>query len=303
MSGPAPGAAGSEPRTFRQWLGIYLRGAVMGMAELVPGVSGGTIAFVTGIYDELIHTLANLKPGALGQLREDFPSAAAALWRAHNLSFLLVLGFGMITSVVLLAHALSLALIGYRPVVWGFFLGLIALSVWLLGRQLPVSILALMAPVGMAAGVGLSVLEPFAGEQSLVVFFLVGALAVSAWLLPAISGSFVLLTLGLYEAVLGALTGPEWGVLGVFLSGCAVGLLVFSRLLSAALRRWRSPLLAFLTGFMAGASFKLWPWQVAGKVLGPLEYAATGEPAFLPAVAVSVLAGGLTIWLLSLLEP
>lgn len=273
----------------------------MGMAELVPGVSGGTIAFVTGIYDELIHTLAGLKPSALGRLREGF-RGLSELWQTHNLTFLLVLGLGMLSSVILLAHALSVALTDYRPVVWAFFLGIIALSVWLLGRQLPGRTLVTVGPLGIAAGLALSVLEPLAGQEALPVFFLVGALAVSAWLLPAISGSFVLLTLGLYESVLAALTGPHWDVLGVFLFGCLVGLLLFSRLLSAVLARWRAPLLSFLTGFMIGASLKLWPWQVGGKVVGPGDYAQTGEPAFVALAGISFLAGAVAIWLLSRLE-
>lgn len=286
-------------RSLKQWLGIYLRGAVMGMAELVPGVSGGTIAFVTGIYDEFIHTLAGLKPSALGHLRKGFRQGVVELWQAHNLTFLLILGLGMLSSVILLAHALSLALDGYRPVVWAFFLGIIAVSVWLLGRQLPLATLLSVAPLGIAAGVALSLLDPFAGSEALPVFFFVGALAVSAWLLPAISGSFVLLTLGLYESVLAALTGLQWDVLGVFLLGCLMGLLLFARLLSAVLQRWRAPLLSFLTGFMIGASMKLWPWQVDAGLLSPENYAALGEPAFVPATLISLVAGGLTIWSLS----
>jgi putative membrane protein len=135
------------------------------------------------------------------------------------------------------------------------------------------------------------------------VFFLAGAVAVSAWLLPAVSGSFVLLTIGLYEAVIGALVAPHWDILLVFLSGCAVGLLLFSRALSMLLRRWRDPLLAFLTGFMAGASLQLWPWQAEGEWLGAAGYAAqTGDSALVAATVVAMLCGGLTIWLLSRFE-
>ena len=275
----------------------------MGMAELVPGVSGGTIAFITGIYDELVHTLAGLNPRALVVFRAGLARGVVAFWSNHNLTFLLLLGLGMVTSVILLAQALHLALATYRPVVWGFFLGIIVLSIWLLGRGLPARQLLRMAPLGVLAGLLLTLMEPLRGSESLLVFFLVGAIAVSAWLLPAVSGSFVLLALGLYEAVLGALAAPHWDVLLVFLAGCVSGLMLFSKALSIALQRWRAPLLAFLTGFMAGASVQLWPWQMENQLLTPGSYAQSGgEPAYLALTVVSVVAGAFAIWLLSRFE-
>ena len=204
---------------------------------------------------------------ALGELRTGLVTGVRRIWAAHNLTFLLVLGLGMVTSVILLAQALSVALESIRPVVWGFFLGIIVLSIWMLGRNLAIRALLRMAPAGILAGVGVVLLDPFSGAETLPVFFLAGAVAVSAWLLPAVSGSFVLLTIGLYEAVIGALVTPHWDVLLLFLSGCAVGLLLFSRALSVLLHRWRDPLLAFLTGFMAGASLQLWPWQAEGGLV------------------------------------
>lgn len=292
-------AATDGGRNPLQWLGLYVRGVAMGIAELVPGVSGGTIAFVTGIYDELVHTLAQL-PSALTAFRAGFVRGLVSALRESNLTFLLVLGLGMVTSVILLAQALSLALETVRPVVWGFFLGIIVLSIWMLGKDLPIKTLARVAPVGVVAGFGLTLLDPFGGAESLPVFFVVGAIAVSAWLLPAISGSFVLLTLGLYEAVIGALAAPHWDVLIVFGAGCATGLLAFSRALSAILHRWRDPLLSFLTGFMAGAAVQLWPWQAGGARLSPMAYGAlTGEPVYLSMTLMSALIGALAIWLLS----
>jgi putative membrane protein len=290
-------------RSLRGWLGIYLRGMMMGVAELVPGVSGGTIAFVTGIYDELVHTLAGLRPRELVAFRTGPVAGIVTIWQRCNVTFLVVLLAGMATSVVLLAHALSLALENVRPVVWGFFLGIIVLSIWLLGRDLPRGALLKFAPLGILAGIGMSVLEPFAGQESLPVFFVVGAIAVSAWLLPAVSGSFVLLTLGLYEAVIGALAAPHWDVLVVFLSGCATGLLLFSKALAALLDRWRAPLLSLLTGFMTGASLQLWPWQVDGALLGPGSYAvASAAPAYGLATVVALMAGAGVIVALSRLE-
>ena len=161
----------------------------MGIAELVPGVSGGTIAFVTGIYDELVNTLAGLNIAAFMEFRAGFRQGLAAIFAAYNLTFLIVLGLGMVTSVVLLAQVLAFALEGYRPIVWAFFFGIILVSIWLLGRDLPWRTLATIAPIGMAAGLGIVWVEPFGASQSLWVFLLAGSIAVSAWLLPAISGS------------------------------------------------------------------------------------------------------------------
>jgi len=290
-------------RTTVEWLGLYLKGMMMGMAELVPGVSGGTIAFVTGIYDEFIHTLAGLRPAVLAEFRLGVVRGARRIWSTCNLKFLFVLGLGMITSVLLLAQLLSYALTTIQPVVWAFFLGIIVLSVWLLGRDIAARTLALLAPLGALFGIGLTALDPFNGPQSLMVFFVVGAIAVSAWLLPAVSGSFVLLTLGLYESVIEALATPHWDVLVVFLSGCIAGLLLFSRALSALLNRWRAPLLSLLTGFMVGASAQLWPWQAANELLSPAAYTlVTGSAAYLPLALISFVLGAGVIWLMSRLE-
>ncbi|MEM8768152.1 MAG: DUF368 domain-containing protein [Pseudomonadota bacterium] len=291
--------AEGEPRRPLQWLGVYLRGMVMGTAELVPGVSGGTIAFVTGIYDELVHTLAGLKPQALAKLGDGLVPGCRRIWLEHNLGFLLVLGLGMLTSIVLLAQALHGALETHRPVVWGFFLGIIVLSIWLLGRDLSGAALWRYGPVGCLAGVMVIFVEPFSGSTALPVFFIAAAIAVSAWLLPAVSGSFVLLTLGLYESVIGAIAGLQWDVLLVFAAGCVAGLLAFSRLLSVALHRFRDPLLAFLTGFMAGACGQLWPWQLEGAHVLPDSYVAAGELAYLGLTGGALVAGALAILALS----
>jgi putative membrane protein len=299
----AAGDPGAEERGARQWFGLYLRGMAMGVAELVPGVSGGTIAFVTGIYDELVHTLAGVNFRFVGHFRRGLIGGIVEIWRDYNLSFLLVLGFGMVTSVVLLAQALAFALENVRPVIWSFFLGVIAFSVWMLGRGLPGRSLAVWFPVGLAAGVGLFLLEPFSGSQATAVFFVVGAIGVCAWILPAVSGSFILLTLGYYEPVIHALAAGDFLIISVFLAGCAAGLLAFSRLLSLLLRRWRTPLLSLLTGFMVGASAQLWPWQAAGSLLTPAGYAAaTGQDAFMLMALAGLVAGGAVILGLSRLE-
>lgn len=286
-----------EVRTRSGWLGVYLRGFAMGVAELVPGVSGGTIAFITGIFDELVGTLAGLRPPSIGLLRQKGAlGSIAPYWQQHNLTFLLCLGIGMLSSVALLAHLLSLLIEAVRPLVWGFFFGLILYSVYEIGRHLSQRALLRSAPIGLLLGLLMALLEPLPAEPALWMFFFGGALAVSAWLLPAVSGSFLLLVLGLYESVLAAVTSLNWSVLLVFGVGCATGLLLFANLLSWLLKRYRESIIALLTGFMAGAAVQLWPWQVAGDAVSPGMYQASqAGDALVFAVCTAMLAGALVI--------
>jgi len=288
-----------DTRSRRAWAGIYGRGIAMGIAEVVPGVSGGTIAFVTGIYDELIHTLASFRPASLRLLTNP-----AGFWQAHNLSFLLALGLGMLTGVALFAHLLSLALEHARPVVWAFFLGVISLSVYLLGRDRSRRSLLLYLPIGLVLGVILGTLDTSAIDARPWMFFLGGAVAVAAWLLPAVSGSFILLALGLYEGVLAALVDVDLPIIALLLSGCLTGLLCFANFLSWLMRHHREGLLSLLTGFMAGSLLRLWPWATAeGGLLTPAGYQQqfAADP-FLVWVIVSFLAGTGVIWWLSRLK-
>jgi putative membrane protein len=269
----------------------------MGVAEVIPGVSGGTIAFVTGIYDELVATIARLSPAALVALLRH-PGTG---WREYNLGFLAVLGGGMVCAVLLFARALGWLLATMPTVVWGYFFGLIAASVVLIGRARPAGLLATFGIAGLIGGAATALFE--GGERvdpSLVAVFAGGAVAVCAWILPAVSGSFLLLTFGLYEPVLAAVARLDLAIIGVFVAGCATGLMLFSRLLAWLMRTHREPLLAFLTGFMAGAIAQLWPWQFEGAWFDPAGYAVvSGEPARLIATLCAVCAGGVSIWLLA----
>lgn len=288
-------------RSPRAWAGLYARGVAMGVAEVVPGVSGGTIAFVSGIYDELIRSLASFRPSSVGVLRR----GAGAFWREHNLSFLAVLALGMATGVGAFAQVLSAALAAAKPVVWAFFFGVIVFSVLALGRQRSPRSLLIFMPPGILAALAVVNMDPAAtGEPGYLVFFLGGAVAVGAWMLPAVSGSFLLLALGLYESVLDALVNLELTVLAALAAGCLVGLVSFANLLAWLLKRYREPLLSLLTGFMAGSLVRLWPWSgPSGEVMSPDAYALmTGGSAFIAAVLGSLLAGMVAVWLLSRLE-
>jgi len=296
---PTPGQLAPQ-RGPRDWLGLGLRGMLMGVAEVVPGVSGGTIAFVTGIYSELLHTLAHIDLAAPRHLRR---LGLRAFWRDYNLGFLAVLGAGMALAIAggarLLRHALELT----PAPLWGFFFGVIAAAVLTMGRQLPLRWLLPAGAVGLALGVWVGALEPLHAEPAPWMFFVGGALAVSAWLLPAVSGSFLLLVLGLYEPVLAALTEGRLGILALLGTGCAVGLLLFARLLSWLLDHYHQPLLGALTGFMAGALTVIWPWQSGGQLQLPASYAAGGGDPLLLATLITATAGAVVVLALDRLTP
>ena len=281
------------------WFGLYIRGFAMGIAEVVPGVSGGTIAFVSGIYSELIDTIAGLQPAALLGLFREGPRV---FWKAHNLTFLLVLGGGMLTGIVIFSQLVATWLSVARPVVWAFFFGVIACSILVLGLPRERRRFLLFAPLGVLVGLGFTQLEPLDSTDGLWLYFVGGMIAVSAWLLPAISGSFVLLIMGLYEGVIDALSGFEWPILFSLAAGCAVGLLAFANLLSWLLHRYSEPLLSLLTGFMAGSLVRLWPWSVE-HALSPQAYTAlTGQSAWLVESAIAAVAGVAVVYLLTRLK-
>lgn len=234
----------------------------MGVAELVPGVSGGTIAFITGIYVELVDSIRRIGPGLIrlvlkGRFREAFEEA--------NLTFLLVLGAGMAASVVGLSRGVSWLLEHRALQLWGFFFGLIAVSALVVGRfgapWKPHRIV--LGALGVAVGGGMGFLSAAALPDHPAAIFLGGALAICAWILPGVSGSFVLLLLGLYPVVIQAISEFRVAVLASLAAGCTVGILLFSRLLVWLLARHRSSTMAVLAGFMTGALVKIWPWRIS----------------------------------------
>jgi putative membrane protein len=282
------------------FLGIFGRGLAMGIAEVVPGVSGGTIAFVTGIYYELVNTLAGFGPQSLRVL---FHRGPLQFWHHHNLNFLSLLMLGMLVAMLGFARIVGHLLEVVPTVVWGFFFGLIVASVAQIGRGRPWAYLLTLGALGCVAGIALANLDPLQAHGELWVYFVGGVIAISAWMLPAISGSFMLLTLGLYHSVIAALNNWQWSVLLSLAFGCLVGMLLFSRLLAWLMTHHRDPLLALLTGFMAGSLIRLWPWNVEGTLLTPTEYSvALGQDPMVLGTCLAALAGGGVLWLLSRLE-
>ncbi|TIH09356.1 DUF368 domain-containing protein [Pseudomonas leptonychotis] len=244
---------------MKKYFLLYAKGIAMGAADVVPGVSGGTVAFITGIYDELLRSISSV-PVALGLLLR---GRIVGAWKAANATFLLVLLLGIMTSVLSLARLITYLLVEQPIPVWSFFFGLIVVSTHLVVREIErwnwTRVVSLV--LGAAFAYWITVASPLQlGHDPLSLFF-AGAIAICAMILPGISGSFILLLLGLYSFVLTAVKGLDISVLLIFASGCLIGIVSFAGFLRWLLARWRDLTLAFLTGLMVGSLNKVWPWK------------------------------------------
>ena len=245
---------------MNKYIRIVLVGLLMGAAEVVPGVSGGTIAFVSGFYERLVNGIARLTPLSLLELPK---IGFAAWWKKYDLGFLFVLFGAMLVSILILARGVSYLLAEHPVGIWSFFFGLVLSSIFVVGRRL----LPLSVESGLALGVGVAVgmlvvrIIPFEAEISGFTLFAGGCIAVCAWILPGLSGSFLLLVLGLYQTVIAAIKNFELLTLGYVGLGCVVGLMCFSRILTVLLARFYDVTVALLVGFMLGSLTKIWPWK------------------------------------------
>jgi putative membrane protein len=246
---------------MRELATIYLRGLAMGVADLIPGVSGGTIALVTGIYDRLIGAFAAMDLNALRLfLRGDWRGA----WRAVDGSFLVSLLCGIATSVLSLASVLAHLLETAPHLVWALFMGLILASILHMVRSIagwrPIHALWLLA--GAVVAWWLTHLGAVEVNATPGWVALCGMLAICAWILPGISGSFILLVLGMYEHIIDAVRSLDFPVLLTFALGCGCGLLAFTHVLRWGLRHYHGPIMGVLTGFLVGSLPLLWPWKL-----------------------------------------
>lgn len=246
----------------------------MGAADIVPGVSGGTIAFIVGIYEELIETIDGLNLAFFKKCRDN---GFISTWREYNLSFLVALGIGVATSILLLAKLIESILLTQPILVWSFFFGLVLASIIYIAKQLEKWNIAIILSILIASifAFGLSSLNPLAETHAVWFLFVAGFIAIIAMILPGISGAFILLLLGAYQPVLGllnqlqqsiaegntALLLESIGKVCIFLLGAAVGLKSFSKALTWMFQHHKNITLAILTGFMIGAINKIWPWK------------------------------------------
>lgn len=250
-----------EKRSSKDFGKLFLKGIAMGAADVVPGVSGGTIAFITGIYEELIGSIKNIHINLFkAWSREGF----SAFWKAANGSFLFVLLSGIGVSILSLAGLIKYLLENYEVLVWAFFFGLILASALVIGRKVTewsaINIVGLV--LGAALGFAITVLAPSTTPETNVFVFFSGAIAICAMILPGISGSFLLLLMGKYQYIITGLIERNMQVILFFGAGAIVGLLSFSRALSWMFKRYYLLTISFLTGIMIGSLNKVWPWKI-----------------------------------------
>ncbi|MFP4076315.1 MAG: DUF368 domain-containing protein [Halochromatium sp.] len=245
--------------TLKDYALVLLKGLAMGAADVVPGISGGTIAFITGIYQELLDSLRSIN---LDSARRLFSEGPLAFWQAINGSFLLALLLGIGIGIFSLARVFTFLLEHHAVLLWAFFFGLILASAIYVARQLSWSMAnAAMGIAGAVFAFSITLVTPAETTHALWFVFLSGLIAICAMLLPGISGSFILLLLGQYGFIMGAISDLNLVIIMVFGTGAAIGLLAFSHLLSWLLDRYPDLTIALLTGFMIGALNKVWPWK------------------------------------------
>jgi len=247
-------------RNLKDYLIIVLKGVAMGAADVVPGVSGGTIAFISGIYEELITSINKVSLETLKILKS---GGLLAMWRSVNGNFLLSLLIGIALSVISLAKLIRHLLETQPILIWSFFFGLVLASIIYVAKQITkwnyLSVLMLI--LGAFVAYYITTLTPQNTEISYPFVFLSGALAICAMILPGISGSYILLLLGMYKPVLDAIHDKDLKILGTLIAGAIVGLLSFSRLLKWLFDHYQNLTLATLTGFIIGSLNKIWPWK------------------------------------------
>ncbi len=268
--------ASPGPRSFPEAGLLALKGMFMGAADIIPGVSGGTVAFITGIYDDLVDAIRSFDFSFIRRLLKfDLSGALAGV----HLRFLICLVSGIFLAVVGMARIIHHLLANHPVQVWSLFFGLIAASVIVVGRRAGGFTLvnAVCCAFGAAFSYTLVGMIPVTTPETSWFVFLCGMIAICAMILPGISGAFILLMLGKYAYVTGALRNPfdpgSMTVIGVFAAGAACGIVVFSRILHYLLHRWHAATVSVLTGFMIGALRKVWPWkevlestQIRGKI-------------------------------------
>lgn len=310
-------------RNFLQYLLITAKGLAMGAADVVPGVSGGTIAFISGIYEELIETIHNID---LGFFKIWKNKGFLKAWKDYNLSFLVALFSGVFISILSFAKLITWLLAAYPILVWSFFFGLVVASIVYVGQQITNWRLSTIIPLLIASALSyfITIADPIGTPDSTWFLFIAGFVAIIAMILPGISGAFILLLLGAYTIVIGYITQLSEGIttmnsslflgalgkLLIFGIGAILGLKMFSRVLNWMFKHHKNTTLAVLTGFMIGALNKIWPWKevlqyrtnhegekipfIERSIL-PSDY--TGDPQVLYAIVFAII-GFLTIFLL-----
>jgi len=303
-------------RKFSDYTLLTARGLGMGAADVIPGVSGGTIAFITGIYEELINSIKSVNKDFFRIL---FSKGIPSAWKHINGNFLLAVLSGILISIFSLARLITWLLEVYPKLVWAFFFGLIIASALHVGKKVSewnAGIVATMI-AGTAVAAWITIATPATTPETWWFIFLSGSIAIVAMILPGISGSFILLLLGKYEYMLTAVRNFDITTIIIFAIGGVIGIITFSNIISWLFKKFRNATLALLTGFMLGSLNKLWPWKeiityrisssgekvpLLEKSISPMKYEAiTGQDAMLWQVIVFMAIGFLLIFTFDLI--
>jgi putative membrane protein len=302
------------PASARKTLNLALKGVCMGSADVIPGVSGGTIALITGIYENLIGALRSIDMNVLQKiLAFDIKGAVAEI----HLRFLLTLFSGIVVAILSLARLMNYLLHHHPVPTWSLFFGLIAASIIMVGKH--VNNWLGKGGVSFAAGIIAATiivnLIPIQTPEDLWFIFLCGIVAICAMILPGISGAFILLILGKYEYITAALKNPfllhNLTIILIFCIGCLIGLVGFSRVLNYLLNKFHNLTLAFLAGLIAGSLQRIWPWKevVETQVIRGKIHVIWGGPVMPPAIDQQVLIaaclaalGFLAVWVIERLS-
>ncbi|WP_053992224.1 DUF368 domain-containing protein [Mangrovimonas sp. TPBH4] len=253
-------------RRLIDYIIIALKGTAMGAADAVPGVSGGTIAFISGIYEELIDSISNINLSLLTTLKSD---GFSTFWKQLNGNFLLALLTGILVSFVSFMRLAKYLIENHPILIWSFFFGLIVASIFFVGKQIKSwslgTIISLI--IGSTLAFYITTLPSLGSNENPFFLFFAGALAICAMILPGISGSFILVILGAYKTLSDAFHDFDLKRIAIFALGAVVGLLSFSRILKWLFKNYHNTTLALLTGFIFGSLNKIWPWKVTDMVM------------------------------------
>jgi len=269
-------------RTLKDYLLLFVKGIGMGAADVVPGVSGGTIAFITGIYQELLDSLKSIDGKAFRLL---FKLEFSSFWQTINGKFLISVFLGILVSLVSLAKLITYLLEDHPIKVWSFFFGLVVISSITVLRQItewrPTVVTGLIS--GIVAAYFITIATPASTPDTWWFIFISGMIAICAMILPGISGAFILLIFGKYKYITGALHDFDYQVILIFALGCIAGLMSFVRVVSWVLSKYYQVTIAVLSGFMIGSLNKVWPWKEV------LSYRIDSEGNQIPSIDQSIL--------------
>ncbi len=299
-----------QKRRIKDYFIISLKGLAMGAADVVPGVSGGTIAFISGIYEELLSSISAISFKSIKLLKSE---GVKSFWKVINGNFLVSLLVGICISIVSLAKLISWLLENKPILLWSFFFGLVLASILYIGKQITdwKFITFFLLALSSFIAYWITTLEPLVSDDTSPVYlFFAGAIAICAMILPGISGSFILVILGAYKPVFDAINNRDFKLLAIIGIGVIVGLLTFSRVIKWLFTHYKNMTLAVLTGFVIGSLNKIWPWketltwrinshglQVPVNEQSISPYAYQGDPQLLYAILLSIV-GFLSILIL-----